>query len=106
MLESVSQADAHFSDISEVSDYLKHVDVESAGVASSCEENNTTDSDFGELTQHSPVPFVKKSPGFAAKDIEFQDFLRFVDANSSYTLSSAVNYRAPNSRFACQADFR
>ena len=81
------------------------MDVESAGVASSYEEDDVTDSDFGELTQHSPVPSVKKSPGFAAKDIDFQDFLRFVEANSSYTLSSAVNTRAPNPRFACQAEF-
>ena len=70
-LESVSQAEAHFSDISEVSDHLKHVDVESAGVASFYDEDDAIDSEFRDLTHHSPVPYVKTSPGFAAKDIEF-----------------------------------
>ena len=66
VLTSVSQAYAHFSDVSEVSDPLKHVDVEFAGVGSFYDENDATNSDFGDLMQHSPVPSVTKSPGFAA----------------------------------------
>ena len=68
------------------------------GIYTPDEDDESTDSEFGDLTQQSSVPSTKKSPGFAAKDIDFQDFLRFVEVNSSYSLSTAVNTRPANPR--------
>ena len=66
VMEGVSQADLHFSDICEASDYPKHVEVESAGKYTPGVYDESTDSDLGELAQQSPVPSVKKSPGIGA----------------------------------------
>ena len=101
-LASASQAEAHFSDVSEASDKPTRVDVESTGVYSSEEES---ESDFEEMTQLSPVPSLKRSPGFAARDIDFQDFLRYVESHSSFALNSAHNTRPPPTRFASQEEF-
>ena len=63
VLESVSQADAQFLD------HLKHVDMESAGVASFYDEDDANDSDFGDLTQlklrseHSSTEHQVRMPG-------------------------------------------
>ena len=68
-----SQAEAHFSDVSEASDKPTRVYVESTGVYSSEEEEEEegSESDFDEMTQLSPVQSLKRSPGFAARDIDF-----------------------------------
>ena len=79
--------------------------MESVGIYTPDEDDESTDSELGDLTQQSPVPSAKKSPGFAAKDIDFQDFLRVVELTSSYSLSTAVNTRPANPRFASQAEF-
>ena len=102
-----SQAEAHFSDVSEASDKPTRVDVESTGVYSSEEEEEGSESDFDEMTQLSPVQSLKRSPGFAARDIDFQDFLRYVESHSSFALSSAHNTRPPPppTRFASQEEF-
>ena len=79
----MSQVDPQFSDISVTSDQPKLVEVESVRIYTPDEDDESTDSEFGDLTKQSPVPSTKKSPGFAAKGIDCQDFfLRFVEANS------------------------
>ena len=68
-LASASQAEAHFSDVSEASDKPTRVDVESTGVYSSEEES---ESDFEEMTQLSPVPSLKRSPGSLPETLTFR----------------------------------
>ena len=100
------QAEAHFSDVSEASDKPTRVDVESTGVYSSEEEEEEgSESDFDEMTQLSPVQSLKRSSGFAARDIDFQDFLRYVESHLSFALSSAHTTRPPPTRFASQEEF-
>ena len=92
-----SQSEAHFSDVSDASDKPTHVEVESTGMYSSEEEEEVSESDFDEMTQISPEQSLKRSPGFAARDIDFQDFLRYVERHSSFSLSAANNTRPPPS---------
>ena len=88
-----SQSEAHFSYVSKTSDKPTHVEVKSTGFHSSEEEEEVSESDFDDMTQMSPEQSLKRSPGFAARDIDFQDFLRYVERHSSFSLSAANNTR-------------
>ena len=92
-----SQTEAHFSDVSDASDKPMHVEVESTGMYSSEEEEEVSESDFDEMTQISPEQSLKRSPGFVARHIDFQDFFRYVESHSSFSLSAANNTRPPPS---------
>ena len=75
VLEGVSQGDPQFSDISETSDQPKHVEVESVWIYTPGEDDESTDSELGELTQQSPVPPSEEIARFRGQGHRLPRFL-------------------------------